>query len=217
MNLQPASVIHCATQARLVNTFAEPGHQRKTSDPIGDRFRLELMANGGSSVAQVDALSGDPGDRLDVILTNPPFGNKSSSRWSARKARSAPSEKATNQRVRPLLPETQGNRPFPELRSRPLPRPAHRLPPPVRTNGRPPCAHRPVPAEAWTPARGVKHHQLISSQPHRPGNHISDYPDLPGSACDKRYANSWRARHRTIARCAISGASILRLRSPSFL
>lgn len=39
---------------------------------------LHGVGNGGSPVLQGDALSGDPGQRYDVILTNPPFGKKSS-------------------------------------------------------------------------------------------------------------------------------------------
>jgi len=39
---------------------------------------LHGIGNGGSPVVQRDALSGDGGDRFDVVLTNPPFGKKSS-------------------------------------------------------------------------------------------------------------------------------------------
>jgi type I restriction enzyme M protein len=39
---------------------------------------LHGVGNGGSPVVQGDALSGDPGSRYDIILTNPPFGKKSS-------------------------------------------------------------------------------------------------------------------------------------------
>lgn len=39
---------------------------------------LHGIGNGGSPVKQGDALSADHGDRYDVILTNPPFGKKSS-------------------------------------------------------------------------------------------------------------------------------------------
>ncbi|MGL6251990.1 MAG: type I restriction-modification system subunit M [Billgrantia desiderata] len=39
---------------------------------------LHGIGNGGSPVHQGDALSGDGGKRFDVVLTNPPFGKKSS-------------------------------------------------------------------------------------------------------------------------------------------
>lgn len=39
---------------------------------------LHGVGNGGSPVVQRDALSSDSGDRFDVVLTNPPFGKKSS-------------------------------------------------------------------------------------------------------------------------------------------
>lgn len=39
---------------------------------------LHGIGNGASPVHQGDALSGDPGERYKVILTNPPFGKKSS-------------------------------------------------------------------------------------------------------------------------------------------
>ncbi len=39
---------------------------------------LHGVGNGDSAVHRGDALAGDPGDRYDVILTNPPFGKKSS-------------------------------------------------------------------------------------------------------------------------------------------
>lgn len=39
---------------------------------------LHGIGNGGSPVYQGDALSGDNGKRFDVVLTNPPFGKKSS-------------------------------------------------------------------------------------------------------------------------------------------
>lgn len=39
---------------------------------------LHGVGNGGSPVYQGDALSGDNGKRFDVVLTNPPFGKKSS-------------------------------------------------------------------------------------------------------------------------------------------
>ena len=39
---------------------------------------LHGLGNGGSPVVQGDALSGDNGHRFDVVLTNPPFGKKSS-------------------------------------------------------------------------------------------------------------------------------------------
>lgn len=39
---------------------------------------LHGVGNGGSPVYQGDALSGDDGKRFDVVLTNPPFGKKSS-------------------------------------------------------------------------------------------------------------------------------------------
>lgn len=39
---------------------------------------LHGIGNGGSPVIQRDALAGDTGDRFDVVLTNPPFGKKSS-------------------------------------------------------------------------------------------------------------------------------------------
>ena len=39
---------------------------------------LHSIGNGGSPVKQGDALAKDPGDRFDLVLTNPPFGKKSS-------------------------------------------------------------------------------------------------------------------------------------------
>ena len=39
---------------------------------------LHGIGNGGSPVVQGDALAGDGGERFDVVLTNPPFGKKSS-------------------------------------------------------------------------------------------------------------------------------------------
>jgi type I restriction enzyme M protein len=39
---------------------------------------LHGIGNGGSPVVQGDALAGDGGDRFNVVLTNPPFGKKSS-------------------------------------------------------------------------------------------------------------------------------------------
>lgn len=39
---------------------------------------LHGVGNGSSPVHQADALAGDPGKRFDVVLTNPPFGKKSS-------------------------------------------------------------------------------------------------------------------------------------------
>ena len=39
---------------------------------------LHGIGNGGSPVVQGDALSGDDGERYQVVLTNPPFGKKSS-------------------------------------------------------------------------------------------------------------------------------------------
>ena len=39
---------------------------------------LHGIGNGGSPVIQGDALAGDDGRRFDVVLTNPPFGKKSS-------------------------------------------------------------------------------------------------------------------------------------------
>ncbi|WP_413616086.1 type I restriction-modification system subunit M [Halomonas cupida] len=39
---------------------------------------LHGIGNGGSPVEQGDALAGDRGKRFDVVLTNPPFGKKSS-------------------------------------------------------------------------------------------------------------------------------------------
>ena len=39
---------------------------------------LHGIGNGGSPVVQGDALAGDHGRRFDVVLTNPPFGKKSS-------------------------------------------------------------------------------------------------------------------------------------------
>ena len=41
---------------------------------------LHGIGNGGSPVVQGDALAGDGGDRFKVVLTNPPFGKKSSYR-----------------------------------------------------------------------------------------------------------------------------------------
>ena len=38
-----------------------------------------IGANGGASPIRVaDSLAADPGDRFDMVLTNPPFGKKSS-------------------------------------------------------------------------------------------------------------------------------------------
>lgn len=39
---------------------------------------LHGIGNGGSPVEQADTLSSDKGERFDVVLTNPPFGKKSS-------------------------------------------------------------------------------------------------------------------------------------------
>lgn len=39
---------------------------------------LHGIGNGGTPVKQGDALSADPGERFDIVLTNPPFGKKSS-------------------------------------------------------------------------------------------------------------------------------------------
>ncbi len=39
---------------------------------------LHGIGNGGTPVKQGDSLSADPGERFDIILTNPPFGKKSS-------------------------------------------------------------------------------------------------------------------------------------------
>jgi type I restriction enzyme M protein len=41
---------------------------------------LHGVGNGGSPVEQADTLAGDRGERFDVVLTNPPFGKKSSYR-----------------------------------------------------------------------------------------------------------------------------------------
>lgn len=41
---------------------------------------LHGVGNGDSPVRQADALAADPGSRYDVVLTNPPFGKKSSFR-----------------------------------------------------------------------------------------------------------------------------------------
>ncbi len=41
---------------------------------------LHGIGNGGSPVRQGDSLAADPGQRYDVVLTNPPFGKKSSYR-----------------------------------------------------------------------------------------------------------------------------------------
>ncbi|MCB1245620.1 MAG: SAM-dependent DNA methyltransferase, partial [Verrucomicrobiae bacterium] len=41
---------------------------------------LHGIGNGGSPVVQGDALANDGGDRFKVVLTNPPFGKKSSYR-----------------------------------------------------------------------------------------------------------------------------------------
>lgn len=41
---------------------------------------LHGIGNGDSPIRNVDALAADPGERYDVILTNPPFGKKSSFR-----------------------------------------------------------------------------------------------------------------------------------------
>lgn len=39
---------------------------------------LHNIGNGGTPVRQGDALAHDPGDRFNIVLTNPPFGKKSS-------------------------------------------------------------------------------------------------------------------------------------------
>ena len=44
----------------------------------GMNLYLHGIGNGESPVTSADALANDPGDRFDVILTNPPFGKKSS-------------------------------------------------------------------------------------------------------------------------------------------
>ena len=55
------------------------------ADIVDEVVRLSAMnlylhgvGNGASPVRQADALSSDPGDRFNVVLTNPPFGKKSS-------------------------------------------------------------------------------------------------------------------------------------------
>ena len=46
----------------------------------GMNLYLHGIGNGESPIRSADALAVDPGDRYDVILTNPPFGKKSSYR-----------------------------------------------------------------------------------------------------------------------------------------
>jgi len=46
----------------------------------GMNLYLHGIGNGESPIRQADALATDPGDRYDVVLTNPPFGKKSSYR-----------------------------------------------------------------------------------------------------------------------------------------
>lgn len=41
---------------------------------------LHGVGNGGSPVEHADALAGDPGERFDILIANPPFGKKSSYR-----------------------------------------------------------------------------------------------------------------------------------------
>jgi type I restriction enzyme M protein len=46
----------------------------------GMNLYLHGIGNGESPIRSADALANDPGERFDVISTNPPFGRKSSYR-----------------------------------------------------------------------------------------------------------------------------------------
>lgn len=60
---------------------------------------LHGVGNGGSPVEQADALAGDPGERFDVLIGNPPFGrSRAAVSWTGM-ARSAPSGRMTSART----------------------------------------------------------------------------------------------------------------------
>ncbi|MGY6630668.1 MAG: type I restriction-modification system subunit M [Wenzhouxiangella sp.] len=81
-----AAFEHMKTQSQDRDKLRQLRHSAFTGTDIVDEvvrlcamnLYLHGIGNGGSPVAQADALSGDPGDRFNVILTNPPFGKKSS-------------------------------------------------------------------------------------------------------------------------------------------
>ncbi|MCC5865694.1 MAG: SAM-dependent DNA methyltransferase [Wenzhouxiangella sp.] len=81
-----AAFEHMKTQSQDRDKLRQLRHSAFTGTDIVDEvvrlcamnLYLHGIGNGGSPVAQADALSGDPGDRFNVVLTNPPFGKKSS-------------------------------------------------------------------------------------------------------------------------------------------
>ena len=81
-----AAFEHMKTQSQDRDKLRQLRHSAFTGTDIVDEVvrlcAMNLYLHGigeqGSPVAQGDALSGDPGERFDVVLTNPPFGKKSS-------------------------------------------------------------------------------------------------------------------------------------------
>ena len=57
------------------------GDRRQHRPPVRDEPaapRHRIAEDADSPIRVDDALTGDPGDRFDMVLTNPPFGKKSS-------------------------------------------------------------------------------------------------------------------------------------------
>ena len=81
-----AAFEHMKTQSQDRDKLRKLRHSAFTGTDIVDEvvrlWAMNLYLHGigdeGSPVSQGDALAGDPGDRFDVVLTNPPFGKKSS-------------------------------------------------------------------------------------------------------------------------------------------
>ncbi len=81
-----AAFEHMKTQSQDREKLRELRHSAFTGVDIVDEvvrlcamnLYLHGIGNGGSPVVQRDALAGDTGERFDVVLTNPPFGKKSS-------------------------------------------------------------------------------------------------------------------------------------------
>ncbi|WP_322521377.1 class I SAM-dependent DNA methyltransferase [Guyparkeria halophila] len=77
---------HMKTQSQDREKLRDLRHSAFTGVDIVDEvvrlcamnLYLHGIGNGGSPVLQRDALAGDNGERFDVVLTNPPFGKKSS-------------------------------------------------------------------------------------------------------------------------------------------
>lgn len=77
---------HMKTQSQDRDKIRKLRHDAFTGVDIVDEvvrlcamnLYLHGIGNGGSPVKPGDALSADPGDRYKVVLTNPPFGKKSS-------------------------------------------------------------------------------------------------------------------------------------------